>query len=107
MNSNELTRKVMEIVTNQIEPMVTEYMKEHPEYFHNCVHGSGLITSFDVMLSYQPNSLSDVADMTASALTSVRIGSLDIGNELVKYDKYAGMDSRWWINGDSHLVRTV
>ena len=52
MNSNELTRKVMGIVKNQIEPMVTEYMKEHPEYFRNCTTGAGMISSFSINLSY-------------------------------------------------------
>lgn len=107
MNSNELTRKVMQMVVNQIEPMVTAYMKEHPEYFHNCVRGGGMISSFDVTLSYQPDSLSDIADMNAPAMIDVRIGGLDIGNELVKYNHYAGMESRWWIKGDCHSVRTV
>ena len=107
MNSNELTRKVMKIVTNQIEPMVTEYMKEHPEYFHNCVHGSDKISSFEVALSYQPKSLTAVADINTPALTSVRIGSFDVGHELIKFDCQASMESDWYIDGHRHAVKVV
>ena len=107
MNSNELTRKVMKIVTNQIEPMVTEYMKEHPEYFHNCVHGSDKISSFEVALSYQPCSLSAVADINTPSLTCVRIGDFKIGHELIKFNGCATLKSNWYIDGDYHTIRTV
>ena len=107
MNSNELTRKVMGLVANQIEPMVTEYMKEHPEYFHNCIHGSGKISGFEITLSYQPKSLTAVADINAPAMIDVRVGGSEIGNELIKFDGCAGMESSWYINGDRHTVRTV
>lgn len=107
MNSNELTRKVMNIVVNQIEPMITEYMKEHPEYFHNCVHGSGKISNFEVTLSYQPKSLSAIADINTPSLTSVRVGGLEIGHELIKFNGNTVMESNWYIDGDHHTVRTV
>ena len=107
MNSNKLTRKVMEIVVNQIEPMVTEYMKEHPEYFHNCVHESGKISNLDIALSYQPKSLSAVTDINTPSLISVRIGGSEIGHELIKFNSCAGMESNWYIDGDHHTVRTV
>lgn len=105
MNSNELTYKVMEIVANQIEPIVTEYMKEHPEYFHNCVHGSGKICQHEITLSYQPKSLTAIADMNAPAMIAVRVGGIEIGHELIKFDDCASMESRWYINGDRHIVK--
>lgn len=107
MNSNELTRKVMEIVKNQIEPMVTEYMKEHPEYFHNCVSGAGMISNFGIELSYQPRSLSAVADINTPSLISVRIGSSNIGHELIKFSCCTDMESDWYIDGHCHTVRTA
>lgn len=107
MNSNELTRKVMGIVKNQIEPMVTEYMKEHPEYFHNCTIGTDMISEFGIELSYQPKSLAAVADINTPALTSVRIGSFDVGHELIKFDCQTSMESDWYIDGHRHAVKVV
>jgi hypothetical protein len=107
MNSNELTRRVMQIVSDYIEPMVTEHMKEHPEYFHNCSHGSGKISNFDITLSYQPESLSAVMDISVPSLTCVSINNTELGHELVKYGNKASMISNWWIKGDTHTVRTV
>ena len=107
MNSNDLTRKVMEIVKNQIEPMVTEYMKEHPEYFHNCATGIGIISDFGIELSYQPKSLSAVADINTPALIDVRIGSFSIGHELIKFNCQTSMESDWYIDGHRHVVKVV
>ena len=52
MNSNELNKKVMKIIQCTIEPLVTEYLQQHPEYFTDCVSGYGKICQHEITLSY-------------------------------------------------------
>lgn len=97
MNSNELNKAVMKIVQREIEPMVTEYIQQHPEYFHDCTNYNGKICSFDITLSYQPDTLEEVQRVKPSIF--IRIGGLDIGHELNCYAHHQkGLQSRFWID---------
>lgn len=86
MNSNELNKAVMKIVQREIEPIVTEYMQQHPEYFHSCVSGTGFICSHNITLSFQPKSLKDVADVKPTIF--VELGDMDLGHHLSCYDHH-------------------
>lgn len=86
MNSNELNKAVMKIVQQQIEPIVTEYMQQHPEYFHPCVSGSGFICGHNITLSFQPETLQDVANIKPTIF--VELGGLDVGHRLACYDHH-------------------
>lgn len=97
MNSNELTAKVMGEVWYRIEPHVTEYMREHPEYFHDCVNSSGKICSLNITLSYQPGSLKDVKKTKPSIF--VFLGDLNRGHELDCFShRQEDLQSRFWVN---------
>lgn len=83
MNRSDLLSTVQHELAESIEPMVTEYMRNHPEYFRNCVHSSGLICSFDINLSYQPERLNEVAAVKPCIFT--RIGGSEYGEECNRY----------------------
>lgn len=86
MNSNELNKTVMKIVQQEIEPIITEYMHQHPEYFHPTISGTGFICSHNITLSFQPKSLKDVADIKPTIF--VELGGLDVGHRLACYDHH-------------------
>lgn len=86
MNSNELNKAVMKIVQQQIEPIVTEYMQQHPEYFHPCVSRNGFISSHIITLSFQPDTLSDVASVKPTIF--IELGGMDLGHHLACYDHH-------------------
>jgi len=86
MNSNELNKAVMKIIQQEIEPMVTEYMQQHPEYFHPCVSGNGFICSHNITLSFQPDTLSDVANIKPTIF--IELGNMNLGHKLACYDHH-------------------
>lgn len=83
MNRNELLSTVQHELTEKIEPMVTEYMRNHPEYFRNCIHSSGLICSFEITLSYQPEKINEVATVTPCVF--VRLAGSEYGEECNRF----------------------
>lgn len=86
MNSNELNKRVMKIIQCTIEPVVTEYLQQHPEYFQNCVTGSGKICQYEITLSYQPGKVKDIATVKPSIF--IRLGGLEKSHELDCYDHH-------------------
>lgn len=87
MNSNELNKAVMKIVQQQIEPIVTEYMQQHPEYFHQCVSEHGFICNHNITLSFQPDTLSDVVSTRPTIF--IKLGDMNIGHHLTCYDHHS------------------
>lgn len=83
MNRSDLLSTVQHKLAESIEPMVTEYMRNHPEYFHDCVHSSGLICSFEITLSYQPDKLNEVATVTPCVF--VRLAGAEYGEECNRF----------------------
>lgn len=83
MNRNELLSTVQHELAESIEPMITEYMHNHPEYFSNCILSSGLICNFEITLSYQPDSLSEVATITPHVF--VHLADSKYGEECNRY----------------------
>ena len=84
MNSNELNKKIMKIVQCTIEPLVTEYLQQHPEYFTDCVSGDGKICQHEITLSYQPDKIKDIA--TVRPTVFIRLGNSGRCHELVCFD---------------------
>lgn len=95
MNSNELCMFVSKAVEATIEEKVTEFLHEHPEYYHDCVNSSGKISSLEITLSYQPESLSDIPDTRPCLF--VRMGGTDNGVECNRYphNKDVRYSARW------------
>lgn len=97
MNRNELLNTVQHELAETIEPMVTEYMRNHPEYFRNCIHGSGLICSFEITLSYQPDNLNEIATTTPCAF--IRLAGSEYGEECNRYPHHPEhLEYRTWVD---------
>lgn len=76
----------------------TKYFQEHPEKFSNCASGNGMIADINMSVSYQPKSLSAVADAKPNVFISVGNVS-DIMYEYNVYDNNI-IRSRTWIDGE-------
>lgn len=86
MNSDELNKRIMKIVQLTIEPVVTEYLQQHPEYFYPCVSGSGMICQHEITLSYQPDKVKDIAAIKPTIF--IRLGGVELCHELICYDHH-------------------
>lgn len=97
MNRNELLSEVQRELAKTIEPMITNYMRNHPEYFHKCANDSGLISSFDITFSYQPEKISEINTATPCVFT--RIGGSEYGEECNRYSHHPEhLHYRTWID---------
>lgn len=99
MNCNELNKRVMTVMQYGIAPLVTKYLQEHPEYFHDSAV-SGLISNYNITLSFQPATFKDVA--SAKPTIFIELGDPDKGHMLACYDHHPEdlvstftIDSRW------------
>ena len=100
MNCNELNKRVMKIVQCTIEPLVTEYLQQHPEYFADCVSGSGKICQHEITLSYQPEKIKDVT--TVKPTIFIRLGGVELCHELVCFDHHPeSMYSGFTVDGST------
>ncbi len=98
MNSNELNKLIMKIVQSATEPVVTEYLQQHPEYFSDCVSGYGKICQCEITLSYQPMRIKDVA--TVKPTIFIRLGGLEKCHELICFDHHPeDMYSKFTVDG--------
>ncbi len=99
MNCNELNKRVMTVMQYGIAPIVTKYLQEHPEYFHDSAV-SGLISNYNITLSFQPETLKDVA--TVKPTIFIELGDYAKGHKLACYDHHPEdlvstftVDSEW------------
>ena len=101
MNNNELMKDLYKILRlSGWLDKATKYFQEHPERFEDCTYGDGKIASVNMSVSYQPGSLSAVADVKPNVFIS--IGNVnDIMYEYNVYDNGI-VQSRTWI--DNELV---
>lgn len=100
MNSDELNKRIMKIIQLTVEPMVTEYLQQHPEYFTDCVSGHGKICQHEITLSYQPEKIKDVATIKPSIF--IRLGGVEKSHELICFDhRPEDMYSKFTINGST------
>ncbi len=86
MNRNELLSAVQHELAKTIEPMISEYIHNHPEYFQNCAHSSGFITNVEITLSYQPENLNKAATVKPCIFT--RIGNNKYGSECNRFSHH-------------------
>ena len=101
MNNNELMKDLYKILRlSGWLDKATKYFREHPERFSNCSSGGGKIASVNMSVSYQPESLSAVADVKPNVFISIGNMSTD-EREFNVYDNKR-IKSRTWI--DNNLV---
>ena len=101
MNNNELMKDLYKTLRlSGWLDKATKYFREHPERFSDCSSGNGKIANIDMSVSYQPESLSAVADVKPNVFISIGNTSTD-EREFNVYDN-AAIRSRTWI--DNKLV---
>lgn len=106
MNSNELNKRVMTVMQYGIAPLVTEYLQQHPEYFADCVTGSGKICQYEITLSYQPDKIKDIA--TVKPTIFIRLGGLEKCHELDCYDHHPeDIYSKFTVDGSTVSYQEV
>lgn len=72
MNSNELMKDLYKILRlSGWLDKATKYFQEHPERFSDCSSGNGKIASVNMSVSYQPWSLSAVANVKPNVFISM------------------------------------
>lgn len=97
MNSNELMKDLYKILRlSGWLDKATKYFQEHPEKFEDCTYSNGKIASMYMSVSYQPESLSAVADTKPNVFIST--GRIDKDKrEFNVYDNNL-ITSRTWID---------
>lgn len=72
MNNNELLKELYDVVSaSGWLDKATKYMREHPERFDDCIVTDGKIANITMSVSYQPKSLSAVANTNPSIFISM------------------------------------
>ena len=72
MNNNELMKDLYKILRlSGWLDKATKYFREHPERFSDCSNYNGKIASINMSVSYQPMTLSAVADVKPNVLISI------------------------------------
>lgn len=100
MNSNELLKELYKVIkASGWLDKATKYMREHPERFDDCIVTDGKIANITMSVSYQPKSLSAVADTKPNVFVSMGKVTVD-ERELNVYNNRA--ESKTYI--DNELV---
>lgn len=100
MNSNELLKELYKVIkASGWLDKATKYMREHPERFDDCIVTDGKIANITMSVSYQPKSLSAVADTEPNVFVSMGKVTVD-ERELNVYNNRA--ESKTYI--DNELV---
>lgn len=75
----------------------TEYMREHPERFDDCIVTDGKIANLNISVSYQPESLSAIADVKPSVFISIG----HVNKKAEEFNVYATgtTQSCTWVDG--------
>ena len=99
MNSNELIKDLYKVLKESgWLDKATEHMQKHHEMFSDCTYDDGKIANITMSVSYQPKSLSAVADTKPNVFIST--GNVnDIMYEYNVYDNNIAQ-SRSWIDGE-------
>lgn len=99
MNSNELMEDLLRTLKNSgWLDKANEFYQNHPEYFKEA-HYSGYIASLHLSVSYQPRTLTDIAEVKPSIFISMD-DSKRISREFNEYSFSGRKYSRVWMNGD-------
>lgn len=101
MNSNELMKDLYKVLKESgWLDKATKYFQEHTERFDDCTYGNGKIANINMAVSYQPESLSAVANIKPNVFISIGHINTD-KREFNIYDNNC-IKSRTWI--DNKLV---
>ncbi len=77
MNNNELLKELYKVIkASGWLDKATVYMREHPERFNDCITSDGKIASITMSVSYQPKSLSAVANV--NPLVFISMGNVTV-----------------------------
>ena len=89
MNNNELLKELYKVIkTSGWLDKATAYMREHPERFNDCIASDGKIANITMSVSYQPKSLSAVANV--NPLVFISMGNVTVDErELNVYNDIA------------------
>ena len=72
MNNNELLKELYRVLkASGWLDKATVYMREHPERFNDCITSDGKIANITMSVSYQPKSLSAVANVNPLVFISM------------------------------------
>lgn len=72
MNNNELLKELYKVIkASGWLDKATVYMREHPERFNDCITSDGKIANITMSVSYQPESLSAVANVNPLVFISM------------------------------------
>ena len=104
MNSNELLKELYDVVKESgWLDKATDYMREHPERFNDCLATDGKIANINMSVSYQPKSLSAVATVMPNVFISMGNITID-GREFNVYNDSTTVSSTYI---DNELVVEV
>lgn len=77
MNNNELLKELYKVIkASGWLDKATAYMREHPERFNDCITSDGKIANINMSVSYQPKSLSAVANV--NPLVFISMGNVTV-----------------------------
>ena len=99
MNNNELLKELYKVIkASGWLDKATVYMREHPERFNDCITSDGKIANINMSVSYQPKSLSAVADTKPN----VFISTGNVNDTMCEYNVYDNnmSQSRTWVDGE-------
>lgn len=99
MNNNELMKDLYKVLkTSGWLDKATEYFQEHTERFEDCTHGDGKIANINMSVSYQPESLSAIADVKPNVFISIG----NVNDTMCEYNVYDNniAQSRTWVDGE-------
>lgn len=72
MNSDKLLKDLYDVIKESgWLDKATKYFREHPEKFSDCINSDGKIAGIYMSVSYQPESLSAVADTKPNVFISI------------------------------------
>lgn len=101
MNGNDLLKELyINLKLTGWLDAATKYFREHSEKFVDCTSGNGKIASVNLSVSFQPESLSAVADVKPSVFITMG----HITTDAREFNTYSNgtVQSRTWI--DNKLV---
>ena len=99
MNNNELLKELYKVIkASGWLDKATAYMREHPEKFHDCITTDGKIANIDMSISYQPKSLSAVANV--NPLVFISMGNVTVDEREFNVNDNNESASRVYINNE-------
>ena len=98
MNGIDLMKELYKVIKQSgWLDKATEYFQEHSELFDDCLASDGKIANLNMSVSYQPESLSAIADVNPSVFIS--IGHVNKKAEEFNVYSTGSIWSRTWADG--------